>query len=57
VSQSLPQLNSAPSSHNAAAMLFNQLFLTGIHMTAETVIDVARWTELTEKLASYVETS
>lgn len=51
------RLRTAPSTLSAAAMLFNQLFPTGIRMTAEAVVDVARWTELTEKLVSYAEAS
>jgi hypothetical protein len=52
-----PQIDTVAAAHNAAAVLFNQLFPTGIRMTAEAVIDVARWADLTEKLASYAEAS
>lgn len=55
--QPAARLGTVPNVPNAAAMLFNQLFPAGIRMTAEAVVDVARWTELTEKLVSYAEAS
>jgi hypothetical protein len=50
-------IGTPPSAPNPAAVLFDQLFPAGIRMTAEAIVDVARWSELTEKLVSYAEAS
>lgn len=48
---------SATTRHASAAELFDQLFPSGVRMTAELLADFERWTELTEKLAQHAHAS
>ncbi|MFI6031615.1 hypothetical protein [Amycolatopsis magusensis] len=41
----------------SATELFEQLFPSGVHMTAELLADFERWAELTEKLAEHAQAS
>lgn len=53
--QTLPTPTKA--THTSATQLFDQLFPSGVRMTAELLADFERWAELTEKLAEHAQAS
>lgn len=47
----------AKPTHTSATELFDQLFPSGVRITAELLADFERWAELTEKLAQHAQAS
>lgn len=53
----MPAAAATATTHSSATRLFDQLFPSGVRMTAELLADFERWAELTEKLAEHANAS